>query len=388
MMYKDFFSREMVQLDSVRPLLDTAGTRNLALVTAALQGGSKGGPITLKGVPTQVTITLPEDVTIQPAVLGLFKAPRSATSQLAATAARRSAAAKRLAAKTAGGRTTALAGGTGMSKDKWGYAGTWGYAPTAWPAAATPNAWGDIEGNELCRLGRAQSPIDIVSSKAVGAAELPALKWTCKGAPCAGDGVVRYDAATESKVREFYDGHFFTADNFGADGPPKVTVDGAEYSLDEVHFHTPSEHTLGGKYFDLEMQLMHSTPEGRTLGVAVLLQTGDGSDGPGWLSELASVITPCHLSSDATACKLSASPTLLASKFEFKQVAVTLEPLLNHYYRYTGSITNPPCTEDVEWVVVRVPVEVSQDDWTAIAALQGKNNRPLQPLNGRVVSWV
>jgi len=368
MMYKDFFSRQMVQLDSVRPLLDTAGTRNLALVTAALQGGIKGAPITLKGVPTRVTITLPEDVTIRPAALGLLSAPPAGTSQLAEA------------------RLSKLAGSGEGSK--WGYAGAWGYGPSAWPGATPPSSWGDIEGSELCKIGRAQSPVAIDSSKAVGAVDMPPLAWLCGGKPCAGDGVAKYDADTPSKVREFYDGHFFTADSFAADGPPKITVDGTEYTLDELHFHTPSEHTIGGKYFDLEMQLVHSTPEGRTLGVAVLMFTGDGSSGPGWVSELASVIAPCHLSPDSTACRLTAAPTLLASKFEFKQVAISLAPLLKHYYRYTGSITNPPCTEDVSWAVLRAPLEVSQDDWTAIAALQGKNNRPLQPLNGRTITWV
>jgi carbonic anhydrase len=59
-----------------------------------------------------------------------------------------------------------------------------------------------------------------------------------------------------------------------------------------------------------------------------------------------------------------------------------------HHYEYMGSLTTPPCTEGVKWLVAREPQTMNQVDWTSIAALIGKNNRQLQPRNSRIVEWV
>jgi len=60
-------------------------------------------------------------------------------------------------------------------------------------------------------------------------------------------------------------------------------------------------------------------------------------------------------------------------------------PNLNNYFKYSGSLTTPPCSEGVTWVVLKNPITIEKSDLAALSALEGNNNRPLKPLNGRVV---
>ena len=71
-------------------------------------------------------------------------------------------------------------------------------------------------------------------------------------------------------------------------------------------------------------------------------------------------------------------PTKLEAADEFV-------PNFKNYYQYSGSLTTPPCSEGVTWVVLKNPVAIEESDLAALSALEGKDNRPVQPLNGRVV---
>jgi carbonic anhydrase len=353
--------REVV-LDAVKPLLDAHGTLNLAAVDQQLAGKSvvsKGArTITLHDVPTQVTLTLPEDVTIEAPMV----AEASQKTQLVAA-------------------QTHSKNGLG-----WGYSG-----------AERPENWGDVkEAWKLCGTGEAQSPIDIVPTETKGGEDLPPVSWDCGGSPCAPT-----DPATvpepSSSVKIMYNGLYTELTDFTADKGPKLKSTGEP--VQAIRFHTPSEHAIDGQYYDMEVQMLHGKgPEDIKTIVSLFFQAGEmppndktvsfNERSSLWLENIADVISPCHLSVDRTTCLISDVPHHLTSNVSFAAIALDAEDELLHHYEYTGSLTTPPCTEGIKWLIARKPRKINQVDWTAIAALQGKDNRPRQPRNGRVVNWV
>eukprot|EP00287_Rhodomonas_sp_CCMP768_P012030 CAMPEP_0196722774 /NCGR_PEP_ID=MMETSP1091-20130531/5036_1 /TAXON_ID=302021 /ORGANISM="Rhodomonas sp., Strain CCMP768" /LENGTH=335 /DNA_ID=CAMNT_0042064547 /DNA_START=93 /DNA_END=1100 /DNA_ORIENTATION=- len=332
----------MIQLDSVRPLLDGRGTENVAEAVAAMQkGNAAASTITLRGVPTEVTITLPEDVTIN--------------------------------------RQAALSGRVATSKlQEDGSHDFWAYDGPVMPPKDWGNAW------KVCREGTEQSPIDIAPAEVKGDMELPALVWKCGGKPCVGDG--NASTPSMSKAEILFDGHALRMSNFVGDGSPALKWGGEDYKLNQITMHTPSEHSIDEMYYDMEVQLEHQGPGGKTLVASALLSTGEGIHSPAWLADIVDVVRPCHLSSDPEQCRLSDAPQHLTSVFSFKALAIFVEPLLARYYSYNGSLTQPPCTEGVTWVVGTKAGKFRQADWTNIAALEGKNNRPRQKILQRVIN--
>jgi len=343
-----------VELDSMKPLLDAHGTLNLAAVTEAVDqklGGKKlaaGESITLHGVPTQVTLTMPEDVTIT--------APMQAKA----------------ASKTTELVTSQSHSASGLG---WAYAGP-----------NRPDDWGSVKKEwELCTLGEKQSPIDIVPSAAKGGEDLPPVAWECGGAPCAPIDPTATPPSSSS-VKIMYNGRYTELTDFSADKMPTLKTTGEK--VQSIRLHTPSENAIDGQYFDMEVQVMHGASPGaiKTI-VSLFFQSGGGETTPVWLENVADVISPCHLSVVRTDCLISDVPHHLTSEFSFAALAINAEAQMLHYYDYMGSLTTPPCTEGVKWMVAREPQRMNQVDWTAIAALQGKNNRPRQPRNSRLVTW-
>ncbi len=145
-----------------------------------------------------------------------------------------------------------------------------------------------------------------------------------------------------------------------------IEVDGTKYHLLEFHFHAPSEHTVVGNLFDMEMHLVHKSEEGMLAVIGVLIKSG----------------------SINTAFR-SFWNYLPSASGESKQAekvilnAFNLLPSRKHTYRYTGSLTTPPCSEGVKWFVMTTPIEMSQSQIEAFKAMLSGNNRPVQPLNGR-----
>ena len=230
---------------------------------------------------------------------------------------------------------------------------------------------------------RIQSPVDIVPSQAKGGENLPPVVWECSGAPCAPtDPTVTPPPSTS--VRIMYNGRYTELTDFSSAPTLKTTGE----KVQAVRLHTPSEHAIDGQYFDLEVQVIHgaSADAIQTI-VSFFFQAGGGESTPVWLENIADVISPCHLSVVRTECLISDVPHHLTSEFSFAALAVSAEAQLEHYYKYVGSLTTPPCTENIKWFVARTPQRMNQVDWTSIAALQGKNNRPRQPRNSREIMW-
>ena len=346
-----------VELDSVKPLLDARGTLNLASVAEVMvqkTAGKKlaaGNTITLHDVPTQVTLTLPEDLTITAPVSTEAedgKKTKLVTSQ----------------STTASGLGWAYSGANKQPKD-------WQYIREDW---------------KTCGEGVQQSPIDIVPSKAKGGGDLPPVSWECGGKPCAlADPATAPPASASVKIA--YNGRYTELTDFAADKAPKLASTGD--LVQSVRLHTPSENAIDGQYFDMEIQVLHgASPEEIKTIVSIFFQSGGGETTPRWLEDIADVISPCHLSVARTECQISDVPHHLTTEFSFAALASSAQVQMLHHYEYMGSLTTPPCTEGVKWLVARKPQLMNQADWTSIAALQGKNNRPRQPRNGRTVLWV
>lgn len=198
---------------------------------------------------------------------------------------------------------------------------------------------------EKCASGVAQSPIDI--SKTVKA-DLPALG-------------INYASTTLSLTNN---GHTVQANL------PKgntLTVGAHPYELLQLHFHTPSEETLGGKHLPMVAHFVHRDAAGALGVLGVLLKQGKTS------AAYAPIFS--HLPRPK-------------QRIEVDELTLDLAALLPEnkgYYAYEGSLTTPPCSEGVSWMVLKTPVELGAQQIKAFQRLFKKNARPVQPLNGRVI---
>ncbi len=217
----------------------------------------------------------------------------------------------------------------------WGYVGDIG--PARWGSLAT--AFG------LCGRGQNQSPIDIAQT---AASAPPGLVFDYKPTP----------------LRLINNGHTI---QFNCGRGSYLTIDGKKFELLQLHFHSPSEHRIAGSSFAMEAHLVHSGENGELLVVAALFKEGRPSD----------FIDALWNNLPANVNALSAPGISLN--------ATDLLPANRRYYRYDGSLTTPPCSEGVHWLVLASPVEVSRGQVDRFRSLIGENARPVQPLHGRTV---
>jgi carbonic anhydrase len=214
-----------------------------------------------------------------------------------------------------------------------------------------PEHWGDLDPSfGLCSHGAKQSPVDLPAHAATAHAP-PRPQW----APV--------------PLRVVNNGHAIQVD----DTAPSFTVDGTTYSLAQFHFHSPAEHTIAGRTYDAEMHLVHESSDGKVLVVGVLFTSGAES----------AVLKPIW---DAMPAQVGGSPVTVPN------VAIDVASLLPsapRYLRYEGSLTVPPCTEGVTWLVVEpdANTSLSADQIARLrAATHGATNRPVQSLRERVVT--
>jgi carbonic anhydrase len=146
-----------------------------------------------------------------------------------------------------------------------------------------------------------------------------------------------------------------------------VLFESEQYTLRQMHFHHPSEHQIDGVTFPLEAQLEHRSANGKVLMISVLFQMGPANP---FVSSL-----PWHKLPMARRVPISASldPNVLM-------------PSTKRYYKYLGSLTTPPCTERVQWVVLHDNPTVSMKQLTTFPF--GNNARPVQQLDGRVLQYL
>jgi carbonic anhydrase len=229
---------------------------------------------------------------------------------------------------------TAFAGGHGTH---WGYTGHEG-----------PEFWGDLSHEyATCKSGRNQSPINITN---VTESELSPI-------------VFNYNAVPMSIVNN---GHTIQV-NYAAGST--ITVDGQTFNLLQFHFHTPSENIVEGNSFPMEAHLVHADKDGNLAVVAVLFQ--EGMSNPFIETIWAHMPEKVGETKDLSDVHLNAADMLPSDKA---------------YYRFNGSLTTPPCTEGVRWMVLKSPEPVSTSQAGKLNKVLGvDNNRPVQPVNARPV---
>jgi carbonic anhydrase len=210
-----------------------------------------------------------------------------------------------------------------------------------------PAHWAALDGGyDTCAKGAHQSPIDI--RNAVPAA-LPALQFS-------------YGKVAPSIVNN---GHTIQVNLPAGQG---LVIDGHRYELLQFHFHTPSEERLQGRASAMVAHFVHRDAEGRLAVVAALIRPGRAN------TAFESVLS--HLPRQA-------GETLTVEGLELD--LAELLPADLKYYEFEGSLTTPPCSEGVRWMVLKEPVTVSPAAIARFRTHYAANARPVQPLNGRVV---
>ncbi|WP_242428265.1 carbonic anhydrase [Janthinobacterium lividum] len=153
----------------------------------------------------------------------------------------------------------------------------------------------------------------------------------------------------------------------GVSGGNYITVQNRMFELQQFHFHRPSEERINGKAFEMVVHLVHRDAEGRLAVLALLLERG---------APQATIQTVWN--------------NLPLEKFETMQPTILLDPAemlpaRRDYYTYMGSMTSPPCSEGVLWLVMKQPVQASPAQMALFSRLYPLNARPIQPGNGRII---
>ncbi|MEM6446641.1 MAG: carbonic anhydrase family protein, partial [Cyanobacteria bacterium P01_D01_bin.123] len=147
-----------------------------------------------------------------------------------------------------------------------------------------------------------------------------------------------------------------------------LTLDGQPYELLQFHFHDPSEHTVEGSAYPMEVHLVYKNEE--TGGLAVVgFFLDEGAE-----NEVLQTIWD--------EIPAEAGPEIVVENAEI-DVAALLPENTEDYYRYFGSLATPPCSEVVNWIVLKEPVPVSPGQVESFVAAVGENARPVQTVGRR-----
>lgn len=233
------------------------------------------------------------------------------------------------------------------------------------PASARPVHWSYTEEGgpagwaaltpvyAACGSGKSQSPINIDAN-------------TPKGSP---------NWKLEYKTTSLQIAHHEQMDELINNGhtiqvtpEPGSSLDyaGKVYALKQFHFHTPSEHTINGKNAPMEIHFVHQSDDKSLAVVGVLVKEGKHNAN---FDQLIKYL-----------------PNAVGEKKTHDSVNIDISihvPKEMWAFHYIGSLTTPPCTEDVQWLVLQKPIEMDKEQILAFSSRLKKNNRPTQPLNDR-----
>ena len=240
---------------------------------------------------------------------------------------------KSATAKKAAVHGAASGHASGSAQAHWSYQG-----------AAGPQTWGGLKPEfSTCAKGQRQSPIDIRGGLAV---DLDPVKFNYQASPFAvidNGHTVQANIATGNAIE----------------------MGGKRFELQQFHFHRPSEERIDGRQFEMSLHLVHKDEQGRLAVVAVLFDKGP-----------------------AQPAVQRVWNSLPLEKGEELAARVPLEladllPTDRRYFTYMGSLTTPPCSEGVQWVVMRQPMTMSPEQIELFARMYPMNARPVQQASGR-----
>ena len=210
-----------------------------------------------------------------------------------------------------------------------------------------PHNWGKYEKFKLCSLGKNQSPINIFIDDAEKDKNLPVLKF----------------AYQPNQLNFINNGNFIEAE---VTGESKVFYGDDSFTLTKIEFHTPSEHLFQKKPYSMEIELIHKGKENKMLVVSILVKRGKMNYG---LKEF-----------------LNHIPEKSQEKIQVHNRKINpldFFPPGGGYYTYEGSLTSPPCTENVRWIILSQFINVSIEQLQNITLVHRISNRPIQALNRR-----
>lgn len=217
----------------------------------------------------------------------------------------------------------------------WGYTGEKG-----------PDHWAMLAADyQTCAAGTMQSPIDLKAANAAGDLQLD----------------LAYDAVP---LKVLNTGLTLQLNGQAGGG---FTEAGEQFDLVQGHFHTPSEHVLDGKTYPAELHLVHKSADGKLAVLGILIEEGAENAG------LAALPAEFPKGGEEAAVE---GASFEPAKFLPEDRAI---------YRYSGSLTTPPCSEGVAWHVVKQPVTASAEQIAALTKAMGENARPPQELHGRLL---
>ncbi len=218
---------------------------------------------------------------------------------------------------------------------QWSYSGKGG-----------PSHWGSLKAEyTACGKGKRQSPIDISNASK---AEL---------------GQLHFKYRKSLSLTILNNGHVIQINQRKGS---VLHLDGTEYGLLQIHFHSPSEHTIDNKSYPMEAHFVHSDKDGNLAVVGVMISVGSHNAA---LDTIWPVLPK----------------TKSKEKLNIKYEIAKLLPADKSYYRYAGSLTTPPCTESVTWLVLKDSIEISKDQLKSYRNIFHKTNRPIQKRNNRLI---
>jgi len=209
-----------------------------------------------------------------------------------------------------------------------------------------PESWGMLKPEfKSCMLGKRQSPIDIRDGIAV---QLEPIQFDYRPTPF--------------KVLD--NGHTVQVN---LEPGNSITVLGQRYELLQFHFHRPSEERINGRQYPMVAHLVHKDAEGKLAVVAILMDQGVAHP----MVQLVWNSLPLEKGMEQR------SPVMMDMNL--------MLPTERLYYTYMGSLTTPPCTEGVLWMVMKQPASLSREQMGVFARMYPMNARPIQPAAGRMI---